>query len=111
MNLIEGHIRNGTFEAKNTIVAGTGLPDGPVTLGFRAEDASLAKGKGQISAPIYSIELLGDATMITVRISGALVSVKTDKAYRAQIGDAAEFSVPVSICHFFDAKTGVRIDR
>lgn len=109
MNLMDGTIKDGTFETENVSISGLNAPDGPVTLGFRAEDAALADvGQGEINAPIYTMELLGDATMMSVRINGALVSVKADKAFRADIGDQISMSVPSSICHLFDAKTGAR---
>ena len=86
------------------------MPDGPATLGFRAEDAHLAQpGEGQINAPVYTLELLGDATMITVRIGGTLISVKADKNFRAQIDDQVSITVPAEICHLFDPQTGARI--
>ncbi|MEM9344838.1 MAG: TOBE domain-containing protein, partial [Pseudomonadota bacterium] len=106
MNLVEGSVANGTFTAPMTQFPAA-LPDGPVTLGFRAEDATVG-GEGQISAPIYSVELLGDATMITVRLGDALVSVKAGKTYRASIGDPVAISVPSDLLHFFDSKTGAR---
>ncbi|WP_420006114.1 ABC transporter ATP-binding protein [Arenibacterium sp. LLYu02] len=109
MNLIEGTVRGGTFRADHVEIAGLNAKDGPLTLGFRAEDAALAPaGAGQITAPIYTLELLGDATMISVRVGGALVSVKADKSFRAQIGDSVSFAVPPGICHLFDAETGER---
>ena len=55
------------------------------------------------------MELLGDATMITVRVNGELVSVKANKDYRAEIGDMVRISVPKEICHLFDVQTGARI--
>ncbi|MBT8476560.1 MAG: ATP-binding cassette domain-containing protein, partial [Alphaproteobacteria bacterium] len=109
MNLMEGELQGGTFTGKNVSIAGlTGL-DGPVTLGFRAEDAAIAETAGQISAKVYTMELLGDATMITVRAGGALVSVKAHKEYRAEIDDPVDISIPVGICHLFDTKTGQRM--
>ncbi|WP_417211430.1 ABC transporter ATP-binding protein [Antarctobacter sp.] len=108
MNLIDGKIENGAFVAQHTRIEGVGLPDGPVTLGFRAEDAGIAP-TGQITAPIYTLELLGDATMVSVRIGGALVSVKADKTFRAEIADTISISVPKEICHFFEAGSGERI--
>ncbi|MBT8454502.1 MAG: ABC transporter ATP-binding protein [Rhodobacteraceae bacterium] len=109
MNLMEGELQGGTFTGKNVSIAGlTGL-DGPVTLGFRAEDAAIAETAGQISAKVYTMELLGDATMITVRAGGALVSVKAHKEYRAEIDDPVDISIPVGICHLFDSKTGQRM--
>ncbi|MHA6267155.1 ABC transporter ATP-binding protein [uncultured Aliiroseovarius sp.] len=112
MNLMDGEVKGGTFRAQHTEIPGLNAPDGPVTLGFRAEDAALAEtGQGQINAPIYTLELLGDATMISVRINGALVSVKSDKTFRAEIGDMVSISVPKEICHTFEAtEDGKRIE-
>jgi multiple sugar transport system ATP-binding protein len=110
MNLMDGQVNGGTFTAENVTVSGLSAPDGPLTLGFRAEDASLAAdGQGQINAPIYTLELLGDATMISVLVGGALVSVKTDKSFRAEIGDMVSLSVPSEICHLFEAEGGARL--
>ena len=122
MNLVEGRVEGGTFaaEGRGAQVSIPGLPghDGPATLGFRAEDASVADaagaapepGAGEIRAPIYTVELLGDATMIAVRAGGALVSVKAPKDYRAEIGQSVTIQVPAGICHLFDAETGARLD-
>ena len=110
MNLIEGHLQNGRFTAPGVEIDELHGPDGPVTLGFRAEDAQIAQeGSGQIRAPIYSIELLGDATMVTIRINEALVSVKADKGFRATIHDEVSIEVRTKICHLFDHQTGARI--
>jgi multiple sugar transport system ATP-binding protein len=108
MNLMDGQVSGGVFRAENAEIP-VDAPDGPMTLGFRAEDASIAEGQGQITAPIYTLELLGDATMISVRVDGALVSVKADKAFRAEIGEMVSFSVPTDICHLFEAESGARI--
>jgi len=110
MNLVEGTISGGTFTAANMQVAGLDAPDGPITLGYRAEDAEIGPaGAGQINADVYAMELLGDATMITVRAGASLVSVKAGKDYRAAIGDAVSFSIPTDICHLFDATSGERM--
>lgn len=110
MNLIAGEISGGTFRAKHVEIGGLKAPDGPSTLGFRAEDAVLAgPGKGQIEAPVYTMELLGDATMVSVRVAGALISVKADKTFRTEIGEMASISVPSEICHVFETESGARI--
>ena len=110
MNLIEGSVAGGNFSATNVEISGVNAPDGKLTLGFRAEDASVVPGGGQINAPIYTLELLGDATMVTVRIGGTLVSVRADKGFRAEIDDMVSISVPNEICHLFDGETGARIE-
>ncbi|WP_270730846.1 ABC transporter ATP-binding protein [Shimia sp. Alg240-R146] len=110
MNLMEGEMSGGTFRTESVEIPGLSAPDGPLTLGFRAEDASIAEaGNGQITAPIYTLELLGDATMISIRVGGALVSVKADKSFRAEIGDMVSYSVPNEICHLFEAESGARL--
>lgn len=109
MNLIEGEIKDGVFRAQNTEVRGLGAPDGPVTLGFRAEDANVVETGGAINAPIYTQELLGDSTMVSVRIAGALVSVKAEKSYRAEIDDQVAIHINTEHCHLFDAQTGERL--
>lgn len=109
MNLMDGVIKDGVFEGANVRIEGLTAADGEVTLGFRAEDAEVTSGAAQINAPIYTIELLGDAVMLAVKAGGQMVSVKAHKEYRAEIGDAVSFSVPPSICHVFDKATGARI--
>ncbi len=109
MNLIEGQISNGNFTAENVKVSGFDQKlNGKITLGFRAEDAEMAK-KGNATAPLYSIELLGDATISTMRLGGAICSVKGPKDYRAEIGHFVSASIPQKACHLFNAKNGERI--
>ncbi len=110
MNLIEGQLASGVFLNEQVRIEGLNQQhNGPVTLGFRAEDAFIASDAGQIAAPVYSMELLGEATMVTMKIGGALVSVKAAKDYRVSIGDTVNVSVPASVCHLFDSTTGERI--
>jgi multiple sugar transport system ATP-binding protein len=109
MNLIEGSVAGGVFMAANTEISGLNAADQNITLGFRAEDARVVDNGGQINAPIYTLELLGDATMVTVRIGSKLVSVRADKNYRASIDDMVSIEVLAEICHLFDGQTGARI--
>ena len=110
MNLVHGEIADGVFTGENIRVDGLAKSSrGPVTLGFRAEDAVLAGEKGQIEAPIYSVELLGEATMISMRVAGELVSIKVGKDYRAEIGDVVRVNIAPAACHLFDRTTGARM--
>jgi multiple sugar transport system ATP-binding protein len=111
MNLMPGDIAGGVFSAPQVRIAGlpSGL-SGAVILGFRAEDAEVvANGPGDIEAPIYAIELLGDATMVSVRVGEALVAAKAAKTFRAQIGDRVAFRIAPAQCHLFDHQSGTRI--
>ena len=112
MNLVDGEFRDGAFEAEGVRVPGLAQKfAGPVTLGFRAEDARLTDAGEAVAAPIYSFELLGDATMVTVRSAGALLAVRTPKEFRAAIGDPVRIAIDPAQCHVFDRETGSRLDR
>ncbi len=69
----------------------------------------MVESGGEINAPIYTLELLGDATMVSVRIGGALVSVKADKSFRAEIDDPVSIQVHKDHCHLFDTASGARV--
>ncbi|MBC7635170.1 MAG: sn-glycerol-3-phosphate ABC transporter ATP-binding protein UgpC [Acetobacteraceae bacterium] len=111
MNLIDGNIQDAIFSAGGIRVAGLGVAtQGPATLGFRAEDATICDPTdGDLAAPIYTFELLGDATLVSVMIGSALVSVKADKSVRVRIGTPIGFRIPPGICHVFDHATGQRL--
>ena len=109
MNLMDGRMDAGTFIADATRIEGLSAPDGPITLGFRAEDARVTANSGAITAPVYSMELLGDSTMVTVRAGGALVAVKAPKDYRIDIGQSVSIAIPTTACHLFNVKTGARL--
>jgi multiple sugar transport system ATP-binding protein len=111
MNLVDGMLQDGVFNAENIRVTGLRSDkQGAVTLGFRAEDASPGSpDTAQVAAPIYSVELLGDATMVTVRAGGALLAVKAPKEFRAEIGDSIGFVIRPEICHLFDKSSGERL--
>lgn len=110
MNLTAGELKDGVFT--NERIRLEGLPkvtEGPVTLGYRAEDANLVASGGDFIGPIFSTELLGDATMVTCKVGDQILSVKTDKDFRAEIGDHMEAKIDLNTCHLFDAETGERL--
>jgi multiple sugar transport system ATP-binding protein len=109
MNLVSGNVFNNIFTGGDLKIEGLNAQNQPAQLGFRAEDASTVTEGGDIHAAVYTMELLGDATMITVRVNDELVSIKAHKDYRVKIGDMVHISVPKEICHLFDTKTGARI--
>jgi multiple sugar transport system ATP-binding protein len=110
MNLVQGQIAHGVFTAENITLGGFEIDHtGPVTLGFRAEDVTLGSTDPQITAPVYALELLGDASMIAVRVGGDLVNLKAGKEYRADIGSMVHAGLNASTCHLFDSTTGARL--
>jgi multiple sugar transport system ATP-binding protein len=110
MNLVDGEIGQGVFTAPNIRIPGLSREvRGKVTLGFRAEDVRLVDIEPHIAAPIYSIELLGEATLVSVRSGPALVIAKAPKEFRGEIGTAVGLRAPPECCHLFDHATGKRI--
>ena len=119
MNLVPGRLEGGAFVADGVRVEGIG-PDragdardgAEVTLGYRAEDARIvADGEpAAVRAPVYSMELLGDATMVTVRAGGEMISAKAGKEFRARIGDPISLAIDASDAHLFDRATERRLD-
>ena len=110
MNLVDGKIENDVFTADRISIAGLKrAQDGPIMLGFRAEDASLSSDGSDIVAPAYSIELLGESSMVTVQAGGTLVAIKAAKNFRTGIGSEIRAQVPAAACHLFHHTTGERI--
>ena len=107
MNLVKGTLSNGSFNADGMLISGLSKNvEGDVILGFRAEDAEVVDQKSQLNSSVYSFELLGDATMVTVKSDNHLISIKANKDYRAQIGQPIHVSIPEKKCHLFNIETG-----
>ncbi len=112
MNLMHGSISNGIFNGENVKIEGLNKEhSGDITLGFRAEDASIVESGGEISGAAFSVELLGDATMVSIRAGGEIVSVKSEKNYYAEIGSTVIAHVPANLCLLFNEETGEMIDN
>ena len=110
MNLVDGHLENGCFKAKNMMIPGfESSLDGPVVIGFRAEDANVSSTTAELNLQVFSLELLGDSTMVTARVGEGLVSIKAGKDYRTKIGADFSVSITANLCHLFDAQSGQRI--
>ena len=67
------------------------------------------KEKGQLNSKIFTLEILGDATMVTVKVGKSLVSIKASKNFRANIEDKVSVKIPAQKCHLFNKITGERI--
>ena len=111
MNLIKGKIENGSFLSKNIQIKNFKHINNQYILGFRAEDATISDDNiGNISGPIFSIELLGDSVMVTVKIENCFISVKMSNTYVASIGDKVSISVLSTKCQIFDYETCLNIN-
>ena len=111
MNLINGKIKDGQFLSENINIKKFSNKNGKYILGFRAEDATISKSsKGNIKGPIFSIELLGDAIMVTLKIDESFISVKVNNDFEASIGDEVNISILSSKCQIFDFENGFNLN-
>ena len=108
MNLIPISISHKKAISQDLKFSNVNIKDGKYILGFRAEDASI-ESKGNFTGPIFSIELLGDSTIVTLKIKNNLLHVKTSNNFSSRIGDIISVKIPNNLCHFFDSKTGIHL--
>ena len=118
MNLIRGDLREGRFVADSINidvfggVAQTSTSRSGVVLGVRSEDLSVVEpGRGDLDAPVYSVELTGENTLITVRAGGQKIIARADRFYRNEINAAVGIKVNSEHVYLFDAASEQRIDR
>ena len=109
MNLIQISIRNKKVISSDLSFSQLNVKDGKYVLGFRAEDAKIQKN-GNIEGPIYSIELLGDSTIVTLKLKENLIHVKTDNNFSSKIGENVSIKIPIPKCHFFEFNNGERLN-
>jgi multiple sugar transport system ATP-binding protein len=111
MNLIDGAVSEGVFRAEGVsarLPAPITRPD--VVLGVRAEDLVItAPGEGQFAHTVYSVEPLGDATLVSLRPSGRLVTARAPKDYRGASGANVGFRADPAHLYLFDRASGQRI--
>ena len=104
MNFIQGRIADHRFTAPDTGIALTDdLPSCAAVLGARWEDLQIvAPGEGQISARIYAVEPLGEATQVTLRNGAGTLTVRAPKEFRADVDEAVGVCVDPQRLYFFD---------
>ncbi len=108
MNLIDVLIKNKKIINKYFEFSNINLKDGKYTLGFRAEDVRV-ENNGNFKGSIFSIELLGDCTVLAFKIKNTLIHVKTSNNFSCKIGDVVSVKIPINVCHFFNKLTGIHL--
>ena len=111
MNLVPATVVGGDLRVGDrTVAPAAGLPEGPVTLGFRPESASLAP-EG-IPAEVALVEQLGAETHVICTLAdGTRVVVRQGHAAaRPDLGESVAVSVDPGRLHHFDATSGDRVE-
>lgn len=114
MNLIEGKISNGVFDAPGVSLKVSIANRDGVVLGIRPEDIELANGDGggAINGPIYAMELTGDSTLITIRHGSTIVCARGPATFTSEINAACNLKPKDGAkLHIFDKASGQRIEQ
>jgi multiple sugar transport system ATP-binding protein len=115
MNLVTGELVNGTFEATGegfaiTLHGFANISQKNVVLGVRAEDLALvAPEQAAIQGNVFTVELTGEATLVTLKLGQQIVTAKADKTHRADMGARAGFTVAAAQCYLFDGANELRL--
>ena len=111
MNLTHGELREGTFVGAGFTVPGVGGGSHrAAVLGARPEDLRIvSSGEGHLRAPLYSVELTGESTLLTVRTQDVFVIIRTDKDFSGEVDSDIEIAVDLDKAFLFDAETGERM--
>ncbi len=110
MNLIPGGLQQGQFQHPHLAIA-TGLGDcQQATLGVRPEDLELTQPEeGTCSGSVYSFELTGESTLVTVQLGNDLLTVRGPKEFRIGIDETVGVRLVPEKCYLFDSATKQRL--
>ena len=110
MNLILGKMREGSFEHGEFSIKLTRGDHEQCVLGIRPEDMEITRpGDGIFSAKVYSFELTGESTLITVILGDERIIVRGPKDYRVEIDEQVGILLNPETCFLFDSETRQRI--
>jgi len=112
MNFIPGELQDGKFVGPGVTVpdVGTGSHD-DIVLGVRPEDMSVVEQaeEAHFKRPIYSVELTGESTLISLRLAEDLITLRADKEFAGAIDDDVQIRIDPSRTFLFDAETELRL--
>jgi multiple sugar transport system ATP-binding protein len=112
MNFIEGRIENGRFHAAGIDLPVTGADKQiNVTFGFRPEDAEVvAPGDGLFDGRVYTAEMTGEQTLVTVELGDTNLAVKMPKDFDVDFDSAVGVRLAPGQGFLFDTASGSRLD-
>ncbi len=111
MNIVKGALDGSNFMANGEKVAVPvkGKIDKAV-MGVRPEDCAITTpAKGALKAEVYTTELIGDHTLVTAKLGGDMLTVKSAKDYTANSGDKIGISFDKAHLYVFNADGGARV--
>jgi len=115
MNLLEGEVEGGVFTGADGLrVAGLGAVSIPkAVLGVRPEDAEVVESgssQANLNAPIYSVELTGENTLVSVAVGRGLLTMRADKDFSGNIDQQIGIHIAPGRAFLFDRESEDRVD-
>jgi multiple sugar transport system ATP-binding protein len=115
MNLIDGEVQDGVFAGPGGLrVPGLGRATVPrAVLGVRPEDAQVVINSAEeanLSAPIYSAELTGESTLVSVRAGDTLLTMRADKNFAGDFDQIVGVRIRPERAFLFDRESRNRVD-
>ena len=110
MNLLEGSMEDGKFiHSGFSVKAGFGSNQ-DVTLGIRPEDLELTSAENtDCSGRVYSFELTGESTLVTVQLADDRLTIRGPNEYRVAIDETVGIRFNLEKCYLFDSESKQRI--
>jgi multiple sugar transport system ATP-binding protein len=111
MNIVKGSLEGAHFMAQNAkIVSPVKGNIDKAVLGVRPEDCSITSpARGALKGTVYTTELIGDHTLVTLKIGSDFLTVKAAKDYTARPGELVGVTFSKDELYVFDAGDGKRI--
>ena len=110
MNFIRGNIENQKFSSEGLQINVSSETRQNVILGIRPEDMSIVEGSEfDFEASLYSIELTGDQTIVTLKSGTDLITIREDKEYENELNQNVKIKINSENIYFFESNSGERI--
>ena len=115
MNLLEGEVQEGVFTGADGLrVGGLGTVSIPeAVLGVRPEDVEVVESgsvEANLSTPIYSVELTGENTLVSVAVGRNLLTMRADKDFSGCIDQKIGVRISPRRAFLFDRGSQDRVD-
>ena len=112
MNLVKGELKEGIFKHSNFSVK-VGLKEcSETTLGIRPEDLELTNPEiADCSGRVYSFELTGESTLVTLQLDKDRLTVRGHNKYRVEIDEIVGVNIFPEKCYIFETETQQRLRR
>ena len=111
MNLIDGHVENKKFISDSLTTSFDIDYEGDITLGVRPDKIQIVNDTdtNNGSAKVYSVELTGEANLVTFKSNNQNLIVKTDKNTHYDIDSVLKLNFNKEDCYFFDINSEERL--